>query len=131
MRLVEQVAEGALSGAAVKDRLDLLEQRRSELEMKLEAAPAEPDVMLHPAAPARYRQLVERLAEVLAQPESLEIAEARDALRALIRSVVVTARPERSTFDVTVETELAPLVSGGSSLTVGAGTGFEPVTFRL
>ena len=87
------MADGELSGAPVKDRLGLLEQRRSELEMKLEAALAEPDVVLHPAAPTPYHRLVEQFAEVLAQPETLEIAKAREAFRAVIRSAVVSPSP--------------------------------------
>jgi hypothetical protein len=34
-RLVDQVADGVLTGVAVKDRLDLLETRRAELEGRL------------------------------------------------------------------------------------------------
>lgn len=54
MRLVDQVADGELSGSAVKDRLTQLERRRSELE---EGFGEEEDIALHPAAPARYRRL--------------------------------------------------------------------------
>ena len=104
------------------------------MEGKLKEGFGEQDVVaLHPAAPLRYRKLVERLVEVLEQPETLEIAAARDAFRALIRSVTVTAR-EDGGHDVTVVTELAPLTSsevGGRIKSLGAGTGFEPVTFRL
>ena len=130
-RLVDQVADGLLSGAAVSEKLMQLEQRRTDLEQKLQAIEPEPEIVLHPAAPARYRQLVERLGDVLAQPETLEIAAARDAFRALISSVVVTPAPERGVFDLKVETELGPLLGGPSLTTMGAGTGFEPVTFRL
>ena len=134
IRLIDQVADGELSGAAVKDRLAQLERRRAELEALLQEWSDEPAVVaLHPAAPARYRRLVERLLEVLDQPETLEIAAARDAFRAMIRSVTVTARPD-SGHDLRAETELAPLVSAGpvgSIKSLGAGTGFEPVTFRL
>ena len=121
-RLVDQVADGMLSGAAVSDKLAQLEGRRAELEAELQANVAEPEIILHPAAPARYRQLVERLGEVLAQPETIEIAAARDAFRALISSVVVTAKPRRGEFDVCVETELGPLLGGPSIVALGAGT---------
>ena len=134
VRLVDQVADGELSGVAVKDRLAQLERRRAELEALLQEGSDKPAVVaLHPAAPARYRRLVVRLLKVLDQPETLEIAAARDAFRAMIRSVAVTARRDGG-HDVTVETELAPLVSAGPVgliKSLGAGTGFEPVTFRL
>ena len=109
-----------------------LERRPTELETQLQDGSDEESVVaLHPAAPARYRCLVERLTQVLAQPEKLELAESNEAFRALIRSVVVKPLSERSAFDITVETELAPLLAGASLTTLGAGTGFEPVTFRL
>ncbi len=120
-----------LSGSAIKDRLTELEQRRSDLETRLQNIVAEPDIVLHPAAPARYRQLVEHLGEVLAQPETLEVATARNAFWALISSVVVTVKPQRGVFDLEVQTQLGPLLSGPSIVKLGAGTGFEPVTFRL
>ena len=97
----------------VKDRLAQLEHRRTELEAQLqEGSDEESVVALHSAAPARYRRLVERLLEVLEQPETLEIATARDAFRAMIRSVTVTAQPDGG-HDVPVETELGPRGGGG------------------
>ena len=63
MRLVDQVADGELSGAAVKDRLAQLERRRTELEAQFQEGLDEVgNVALRSAAPARYRRLVERLA---------------------------------------------------------------------
>lgn len=47
-RLVDQVADGVLSGLAVQDRLAALGSRRSELESELAASPAAPLVALHP-----------------------------------------------------------------------------------
>ena len=133
-RLVDQVADGILSGAAVKERLDGLELRRAELESVLAATPAKNGLVMHPAAPERFRRLVERLNEVLAQADTAERQAARESFRALIRKVVVTPLPERGRSEVTVVTELAALVSESGPdrmTTLGAGTGFEPVTFRL
>ena len=54
------------------------------------------------------------------------------AFRALIRQVVVTPAEERGRVKVSVETEIAALLKqDGYISTLGAGTGFEPVTFRL
>jgi site-specific DNA recombinase len=131
-RLVDQVVEGALTGAAVKERLDALEARRSDLEANLAAAPPPNAVALHPASHQRFRDMIERLGPVLGQGNSAEINRARMEFRRLIRSVVVTPSAEQGAFDVTVESEMAALISqDGHIVTVGAGTGFEPVTFRL
>ena len=131
-RLVDQVADGVLSGAAVKERLDALEIRRGDLEAILAAAATENAPVMHPATPERFRRLLEQLNLVLASAEALERQAAREAFRALIRRVVVTPSPERGRCEVSVETDMAALLSqGGHISTLGAGTGFEPVTFRL
>ncbi|WP_372695015.1 hypothetical protein [Brevundimonas sp.] len=54
-RLVDQIPDGVLSGAAIKDRLDALEERRSQIEGELAQAQVAPVVALdvtpvsHPA----------------------------------------------------------------------------------
>ena len=60
-------------------------------------------------------------------------AEARDLVRRLIETVVVTPLPERGKFALTVKGKIAALVSqdGDNMTVVGAGVGFEPTTFRL
>lgn len=53
-RLVDQVADGVLTGAAIKDCLDALEARRSQIEAEL--AQARP---WHPSSPyTRARQSI-------------------------------------------------------------------------
>ncbi|WP_336980602.1 hypothetical protein [Brevundimonas nasdae] len=47
-RLVDHIADGLLTGATVKDRLDALEARRSQIESELAQAPAASVVALHP-----------------------------------------------------------------------------------
>ncbi|KJV39503.1 MULTISPECIES: hypothetical protein [Brevundimonas] len=49
--LVDQIAVGVLAGAAVKDRLDALEARRSQIDSELAQAPAASVVALHPRVP--------------------------------------------------------------------------------
>jgi DNA invertase Pin-like site-specific DNA recombinase len=131
-RLIDQVADGVLSGAAVQEKLAALEHARETLERELAATPVEVVTVPHPALPKRFRDLVERMNTALAQSDTPERAEAREAFRALIREVVVSPAAERGRFDVSVETEMAALVAqDGHISTMGAGTGFEPVTFRL
>jgi DNA invertase Pin-like site-specific DNA recombinase len=131
-RLVDQVADGVLSGAAVQEKLAALELSRATLERELAATPAEDNVVSHSALPQRFRRLVERLNTALAEADTPERLAARDAFRDLIRQVVVTPSEDRGQFEVAVEMEMAALVAqDGHISTMGAGTGFEPVTFRL
>jgi site-specific DNA recombinase len=130
-RLVDQVADGVLSGAAVKDKLDALERQREHLETALTVGGPDQALVLHAGLPQRFRQLVERMHLVLAEPDTHERLAARDAFRALLNRVVVTPTG-RGEFEITVETNMAALLArDGHIVAVGAGTGFEPVTFRL
>ena len=132
-RLVDQVADGVLSGLAVKDRLAALETRRAELETELAATPPTPIVALHPRLADQYRAMVASLEQALVRSDSEAAAEARDLVRRLIETVVVTPLPERGKFALTVKGKIAALVSqdGDDAIVVGAGVGFEPTTFRL
>ena len=131
-RLVDQVADGVLTGAAVKEKLAALEDTRERLEAELAESETDDGIVLHPGIAGRFRKLVERLNTALEQSDTIERMEAREAFRALIRQVVVTPAEERGRVKVSVETEIAALLKqDGYISTVGAGTGFEPVTFRL
>ncbi len=59
--------------------------------------------------------------------------EARDLVRKLIGTVVVTPLEERGKFGLTVQGKIAALVNqdGENTTKLGAGVGFEPTTFRL
>ena len=76
-RLVDQVADGVLAGATVKDRLDALETRRRELEAELAASPAAPIVALHPRMADHYRVVVTSLERALERSDSEAALEAR------------------------------------------------------
>jgi DNA invertase Pin-like site-specific DNA recombinase len=131
-RLVDQVADGVLSGATVQEKLTALELSRATLERELATTPAEDNVVSHSALPQRFRRLVERLNSALTEADTPERLAARDAFRDMIRQVVVTPTEDRGQFEVQVEMEMAALVAqDGHISTMGAGTGFEPVTFRL
>ena len=129
------------------DRMRELEAREDELKALLAEEPA--DVLdLHPGVAEVYRRKVERLAEALNARE--DRAEAATALRALIEKIVLTPGTSRGEVHATLHGELGQvlswtatregrsktqstpgLVPSGVSVSVGAGTGFEPVTFRL
>ncbi len=132
-RLVDQIADGVLRGAAVKDRLDALEARRSQIESELAQAPAASVVALHPRVAEHYRTVVGSLERTLARSDSEAATEARDMVRKLIGTVVVTSLEERGKFGLTVHGKIAALVNqdGEKTTKLGAGVGFEPTTFRL
>lgn len=111
LRLVDQVADGILTGASIKDRLDALEDTPSRLEAELAAPQVEDGIVLHPGIAARFGKLVERMNVALAESDTIERLEAREAFRALIRQVVVTPIVERGRVKVSVETEIAALLS--------------------
>ena len=132
-RLIDQVADGVLSGAAVKERLTALEEERAALETQLAQTDKKPVIALHPRLADQYRQVVASLEDALHRSDSEASAEARDLVRRLIETVVVTPLPERGKFALTVKGKIAALVNqdGDGTVVLGAGAGFEPATFRL
>ena len=110
-----------------------LETRRAELETELAATPPTPIVALHPRLAYQYRAMAASLEQALVRSDSMTAAEARDLVRRLIETVLVTPLPERGKFALTVKGKIAALVSqdGDDAMILGAGVGFEPTTFRL
>ena len=139
-RLVGAIAEGT-TAAAVNGRLAALEERRLALEAEAVTAAA-PAPRLHPNLAEIYRRKVTDLVYLFQREDG---AEARELVRSLVDSV--TLHPEGKGQRVEVRGELAAilgLASGGAAIKAGgspdvlaeqmkmvAGTGFEPVTFRL
>ena len=140
--------EDGLYQPSMKVRMKALEARKAELVALLADTPADvPDV--HPGVSALYRQKVERLSEALNRPE--DRAEAVEALRALVERITLAPGPKRGEIDATLHGDLTLILgwvgrqalgkaqkqntpgagASGVSVSVVAGTGFEPVTFRL
>ena len=132
-RFVDQIADGSLTGAAVKDRLDALKALRSQIKSELAQAPAASVVALHSRVTEHYRSAVDSLERALDRSDSEAAAEARDLVRKLTETVVVTPLEERGKFALTVKGKIAALVNqdGENTTKLGAGVGFEPTTFRL
>ena len=80
-RLVDQIADGVLTAAAIRDRLDALEARRSQIEAELAQAPMTPVIALHPRVAEHYRAVVDSLERALDRSDSEAAAEARDLVR--------------------------------------------------
>ena len=154
-RIIRVIEDGGYV-RSMTDQLRALEAEQDSLKAELEAisAPA-PAALLHPNAAAIYREKVANLAESLNAPDIK--LEASEILRTLIEKVVLTPDPSAPDGNAAeLHGDLAEILSlasapgdlkrrvGGAQtknphrtdvrggvLSVVAGTGFEPVTFRL
>ena len=133
--IIEAIKEG-LRTPTMKDELLALESRKAELRSAL-AEPAAPPIRLHPNLAEIYRDKVARLHEELNRPEL------RTEASAVIRSLIDEVRlvPENGRLEIELRGALAGILAltsnnprrGGQELqvTLVAGVGFEPTTFRL
>ncbi|WP_431197664.1 recombinase family protein [Shimia thalassica] len=135
-RLVQALIDGA-PASTVKDKMAGLEVRKAELENALKSAPPLQPV-LHPNMSDLYHSKVSNLANALNAPEAR--AEAAEALRSLIDKVVLT--PTEDGYDINLHGDLAGILALASEpkaktaeavlqISLVAGVGFEPTTFRL
>jgi site-specific DNA recombinase len=136
----------------IKDRMSQLEIRQNQIEKDLAAAPSPPSLRIQPMMTETYRQRIQSLLQALTQADAA--SQARDAVGGLIEKIVATpvaTSGKRMRLDLQLHGDLAGILalSLGSDLLVGqqktsceqevmesvvllvAGTGFEPVTFRL
>ena len=140
--IVAAIENGAFS-RALGDRLNALEKERAVLRERLEQVPQDlPD--LHPNIAEHYRRKIERLTETLASPEVTP--DAGEAIRSLVERVTLLPGAQRGEMQATLHGDLATIVEwtertgrknktdipgSGMSVSVVAGAGFEPATFRL
>ncbi|MCV6826085.1 MULTISPECIES: recombinase family protein [Halocynthiibacter] len=137
-KIIDAITEGMFH-PSMKAKMDELEDRKLKLEAEL--ATTEPDnpVMLHPGLAELYRAKVANLTE------SLNDASSKAEATTLIRSLLTEIRliPDSDSLDIELVGELAGLLAlgqtktaseafaSGRSVTMVAGVGFEPTTFRL
>ena len=135
--------EDGMYNPSMKKRMTALERRKVELEAAIEAAPEAPNIHLHPNISEIYAQKVARLEEALEEPETK--IEAMAIIRSMIDRIVLT--PVEDGLRAELHGELAEILAAceaaegkkkrpgtgvpGSQLSVVAGVGFEPTTFRL
>ena len=134
-RVIEAIKAG-VPGTAVMDEMAVLEARRVELLARLEGAPP-PMPRLQPNLAELYRQKVINLAEALNDEHSR--LEAAECIRELIEEIRL--EPDNGKLRVELYGELAALINlanehprseeAGVQITLVAGVGFEPTTFRL
>ncbi|WP_407059711.1 recombinase family protein [Brevundimonas bacteroides] len=141
--------DGAMEIEELKSRSAPLKARRTELHALLAEVDEPETVALHPAAAQAYAQLASRLYEALEGDEGEEV---RNELRKLIEGVDLHPLEQKGKFELEVRGTLAALLGVGraqtakspaagssgafgltsaSEVTLGAGAGFEPATFRL
>ncbi len=139
--MIDVIEDGGYVRGMV-DRLRKLEARQDELEAQLAAAPAAvPDI--HPNVADVYRRKVERLAAALDNPGERD--EAAAAIRGLIERIVLTPGAAWAETDAKLVGDLGTILewtgagdrrrhAGAQvpelSVSVVAGAGFEPATFR-
>jgi DNA invertase Pin-like site-specific DNA recombinase len=151
--LLELIKEGH-GTAAMAAEMREIEARKATLEAEIVGtADPEPMPILHPNLPALYRRRVEALEEALTDPQTA--GPATEALRVLINAIVVFPGERRGEVSVTLRGDLAAFLHADEAerargagnkkaalreqngcswevlATLDAGTGFEPVTFRL
>ena len=146
--LLELMKDGHGTSAMVKE-LQAIEHRLERLDAdRVSTNQVELIPTPHPNLPALYRRKVEALETALLDPTAEAAATA--ALRTLIDAIVVYPGEKRGEYSVQLRGDLAAFLylaeaanyknaapfaaSGvvyGSMGTLVAGTGFEPVTFRL
>ena len=140
---IVSVIENGGSSRPLMTRLRELEAKEDELAERLSRAPTDiPDI--HPNVADIYRRKVERLAEALRNPQ--DRAEAADAIRSLIERITLTPGPKRGEIAATLQGDFGTILdwtarqsqknktdtpAAGVSVSVVAGGGFEPPTFRL
>ena len=145
--IIEAIKAGMFHDS-MKAEMDTLEARKTELNTLLADAPEDtPDIL--PSASAIYAKKVSDLTKALNRKE--ERQEAAETLRGLIEKISLTPGPERGEIYATLHGELGTILNWterqalgkavkttkpaatatGLSLSVVAGIGFEPTTFRL
>ena len=135
--IVRAIEDGAYT-PTLKARLAALEQEKAQAEARIRAGKPAQVLRLHTNLPELYRNKIGRLAEALNTPES--VTESAEIMRGLIDRIVLT--PVDGELRAELHGDLAVLArfaqeeecrSGGNParLSVVAGVGFEPTTFRL
>lgn len=138
-KAVQAILDG-VPGSKLKDRIGGLEARKSEL-VELVSGANEPVLLLHPNMAELYRTRVSALCESLASDDGKN--EAVEVLRTLVDEVQLV--PEGAELTIVLRGDLAAILTFAtnkkrpdilseagllSPVSLVAGTGFEPMTFR-
>ncbi len=135
--------EDGMYQPSMKDRMTELEAEKRDLMNFLEQSPEPPALRLHPSLSDLYRSKIRNLSSALQDPD-LKM-EATEALRGLISEIrMVPDENAPNGHHIELSGELAGILALGEaetikpaqfaragSVTMVAGVGFEPTTFRL
>src|SRR5688572_10296602 len=143
-----EAVEKGLYSPSMNDRMRQLEAERQALQKAEEALQAPQAVMIHPKLAELYRRRVADLEKLLVDPELG--SEAMDLIRSMITEIKVVPREDAEGVHLELAGDLARIlhlcststmqnaqaVGAGRSgisyeVSVVAGRGFEPLTFRL
>ena len=146
-QMLNVIEEGGYT-RGMTERMREMEAREDVLRELLSREPIDiPDI--HPNVSEIYRRKVERLSDALRSPQ--DQAEASIAIRALVEKIELKPGPNRGEIEATLHGDLCTILgwieaqdlenprkhntpdafASGVSVSVGAGIGFEPMTFRL
>ncbi|WP_406694169.1 recombinase family protein [Sphingomonas cannabina] len=143
-RLVDAIADGRSTFPEVSGRMRQLSVERDGLVAELAELEAEPVIAMHPGLADVYKWKLEDLAAAV-RSEEPSAGEAREKIRDLIDAIIATPRKDRRGVELDLQGRLAAILALtqesrpqgaarsqlGLTLSMVAGTGFEPVTFRL
>ena len=143
-KAIQAILDG-VPGAKLKDKIGGLESRKSEL-LELVSESKEPVPLLHPNMAAIYRRRISALCQSLGDEDRK--VESVEVLRTLVDQVALV--PEDGELSIVLRGDLAAILTFAankkrpdflseagllgdllSPVSLVAGTGFEPVTFRL
>ena len=145
-----EAVERGLYSSSMNDRMRQLEAEREALQKAEEAVETAPAVVVHPNLAKLYRRRVTDLEKLLADPELG--SEAMDLIRSVITEITVVPREDATGVHLELAGDLARIlhlcstssvmqnaqaVAGSGrfgmsyEVSVVAGRGFEPLTFRL
>tara|TARA_R100000935_G_scaffold30156_1_gene50475 strand:+ start:19672 stop:21357 length:1686 start_codon:yes stop_codon:yes gene_type:complete len=150
-KLIDAIVAG-VSAEQVKDRMNILDDRRKQIEARLRISPTPEKILIHPKMAVTYRERIATLIKGLSDPDGMD--EAKEGLRGLIERIVLRPNAETGHLSVELEGDLSGLMilalradgyrrtqksaaadSQASDivreLVLVAGVGFEPTTFRL
>jgi site-specific DNA recombinase len=139
-KLVDALCQG-VPAAEVKDRMIELSARKEELNLIIKGN-TKPVTLLHPNMALTYQAKLDELFTALTNDTTKDTA--REAIRSLVDSIILSPSDD-GPMDITLVGDLAGLLTVAtkakepllksdplvSQVTMVAGVGFEPTTFRL
>ena len=133
--VLDMVMDGHPDRKTLGRQLGELESEQDRINAELAAGADASPVVLHPQAAQRYRDKVAQIHEALTKGNSAS-REAIAILRELIDHILVTPTERPAPVELRVVGNLAALLventpETGVAVSVVAGAGFEPTTFRL